>query len=60
MQINHYEYSRHSTEQKARDALENYYAEGIVCSGERPRVVLVVDHHQRLRYYAVEFGEWSA
>ena len=47
----YYAYSWHSTRQKAEDNLENYFAEGIVSEGERPRI-----RFER-GMYGVEFSE---
>ena len=42
-------YSRHSTEARAYDALENYFAEDIICDGERPKI------EKHYKYWCVMF-----
>jgi len=42
-------YSHHRTKQQAEAALEDYFASGQVCEGERPTIV-------RKRY--AQSGEW--
>jgi hypothetical protein len=34
----YYAYSRHSSLEKAQDALEDYFASGIVCESEQPYI----------------------
>lgn len=34
----YFAYSYHRTIEAAQIALENYFAEGIICEGERPRI----------------------
>jgi hypothetical protein len=34
----YFEYSRHATRDAAEDALASYFAEGIICEGERPKI----------------------
>lgn len=49
-----YTYSRHASRIGAEIALENYFAEGTVCEGERPRI-----RYERGKGWLVEFFDWS-
>lgn len=47
----YFAYSIHRTKEEAEDALVDYFASGIVCEAERPKI----EYNQRTKRYNVMF-----